>query len=206
MQKGRLVKRLLVETLESFLEKNKIEEITINDILEASGVSRTTFYRYFKDKYDLINYIYVRKAEELHSRYNYFEDSYRMTYEMLTFFAEKKNIFKKIIAYTGQNSFTDFFINNWIKDDTDLLKACLKVDTLSREDEYLIYYNTLGWTMTVYKWIKEDCIEDPKKIMHILDDLAPQKMLHYYREAASSVSERKLINDKDSDIAASSEK
>lgn len=189
MQKGRLVKRLLVETVEGFLEKDKIEEITVNDILQEAGVSRTTFYRYFKDKYDLINYIYGRKIEGLYKKYDYSKDSYKITYEMLLFVAEKRNIFKKIIAYTGQNSFTEFYINNWIESDTKLLKKLLNVDTLSRNDEYLIHCNAICWTMTMYKWLEDDCPEEPRELMKILDDLAPQKMLHYYREAASIASE-----------------
>ena len=184
MQKGLLVKRLLVETIEDFLMRDKVEEITVNDIIEGAGVSRTTFYRYFRDKYDLINYIYTNKMNELLRRYDSYKDSYTITYEILKFVSEKREIFLKILSYTGQNSFMDFYVNTWIEEDTKMLKELLGVETLSAEDKYLINYNAIGWSSTMVRWILNGCQEDPKELITILDALTPKKMLHYYREAA----------------------
>jgi AcrR family transcriptional regulator len=40
------------------IETNRLENITIEMICEHAEVSKTSFYRYFKDKYDLVNQIY----------------------------------------------------------------------------------------------------------------------------------------------------
>ncbi len=43
----------------------EIRDITVQDVLDASDVSRATFYRLFSDKYDLMNSIvldYFREA------------------------------------------------------------------------------------------------------------------------------------------------
>lgn len=43
----------LIRTMESLLSRQKFEDITINDICEEALLTRTTFYRYFVDKYAL---------------------------------------------------------------------------------------------------------------------------------------------------------
>lgn len=44
--------------MKQLLRSNPIEKITIDSILEIAGVSRRSFYRYFKDKYELLEWIY----------------------------------------------------------------------------------------------------------------------------------------------------
>ena len=52
-------KRLAIAAaMKKLLRTNPIEKITTEQILEQSGVSRRSFYRYFKDKYDLLQWIY----------------------------------------------------------------------------------------------------------------------------------------------------
>ena len=52
---------------ESFLElaaKRPINKITITSITDNCGLTQPTFYRHFKDKYDLICWIYVTEAQK----------------------------------------------------------------------------------------------------------------------------------------------
>ena len=41
--------------LAELLKTRNIHKITVNEILEKAGISRSQFYRLFKDKYDLLN-------------------------------------------------------------------------------------------------------------------------------------------------------
>ncbi|MGX7069663.1 TetR/AcrR family transcriptional regulator [Gemella bergeri] len=43
-------------------EKKTLSKITINDLTQACGVSRQTFYNNFKDIYDLVEWIYLREV------------------------------------------------------------------------------------------------------------------------------------------------
>lgn len=48
--------KLLTDTLTELLEKEPFEKITIIKICEKSMIPRATFYNYFDDKYDFLNY------------------------------------------------------------------------------------------------------------------------------------------------------
>ena len=45
------------ETLLKLMEAKKFEAITVNDITELADVNRSTFYRHYLDKYDLLEKI-----------------------------------------------------------------------------------------------------------------------------------------------------
>ena len=52
--KRKTAKEMLVESFRELAEKKAVDKITVQDIIEACGFSKTTFYRSFKDKYDLM--------------------------------------------------------------------------------------------------------------------------------------------------------
>ena len=54
--KNDATKQALANALKQLLQKKQITKITINDITEACGISRMTFYYHFKDIYDLADW------------------------------------------------------------------------------------------------------------------------------------------------------
>ncbi len=60
----------LARALRSLLKHDAIEKITIEKICQEAGVHRSTFYRYFQDKYDLLHYSFdeflIARIDENH--------------------------------------------------------------------------------------------------------------------------------------------
>ena len=106
----------LFESLSKLLNKKSIENISVNEIIEDSGVSRATFYRYFKDKYDLMCWYYDRIANEENLYTFLVESPWESTLPIYTSIYEKdKKLFKKIASYEGQNSFREYLYNYTVK-------------------------------------------------------------------------------------------
>ncbi len=55
---------LLNTSLELFTSKG-INQTSISDIVKNAGVAKGTFYLYFKDKYDIRNYLIAKKSNQL---------------------------------------------------------------------------------------------------------------------------------------------
>ena len=51
-------KRVFADALEELLESRELKDITVLDIVRKCDSCRSTFYHYFKDKYDLANWVY----------------------------------------------------------------------------------------------------------------------------------------------------
>lgn len=60
--------RRLTETLAELMERKRIDDITTSEILARSGISRSTFYRKYRDKYDLLNQNYQLLLDQTISR------------------------------------------------------------------------------------------------------------------------------------------
>ena len=48
----------MVEAIGKCMERYPVENITVDQICREAGLSRQTFYRHFRDKYDLINWYF----------------------------------------------------------------------------------------------------------------------------------------------------
>ena len=55
MEKSVSTKQKVCQSLLELLKTRNIHKITVREILAKSGISRSQFYRLFKDKYDLLN-------------------------------------------------------------------------------------------------------------------------------------------------------
>ena len=58
-------KELLAESFKELTTAKAINKITIANITDNCGMAQATFYRHFKDKYDLISWIYVTNAQRI---------------------------------------------------------------------------------------------------------------------------------------------
>ena len=61
-----IAKDLMLEALKTIIKTKKktLGKITVNDITEEAGVSKQTFYNYFRDKYDLFSYALITVLQD----------------------------------------------------------------------------------------------------------------------------------------------
>lgn len=59
----------LQNTMKSLLCKKSFEEITVGELCEMAMLPRATFYNYFDDKYDLLEYCFMTIRDQLDSDY-----------------------------------------------------------------------------------------------------------------------------------------
>ena len=58
MADSNITKKALAEALKELMEEKSFEKINIGDICEKCEMNRKSFYYHFKDKYDLVNWIF----------------------------------------------------------------------------------------------------------------------------------------------------
>ena len=66
--KRKTTKEILAESFQELAAEKRIDKITITEITSNCGMSQPTFYDHFKDKYDLIVWIYIHESNEIMSK------------------------------------------------------------------------------------------------------------------------------------------
>ncbi|MBQ9189963.1 MAG: TetR family transcriptional regulator, partial [Clostridia bacterium] len=66
--KRKTAKDILAESFRELAERTSVDKITIKDITDNCGYSPATFYRQFRDKYDLIAWQHTRSVADIMGR------------------------------------------------------------------------------------------------------------------------------------------
>ena len=153
--KRKTSKELLAESFRELAEQMPIDKITIQDIVKNCGYSPATFYRQFKDKYDLIVWDYSRDVEKM---LDYVKGDYpswkRALSDAAAYFSTQKGYIANLLLHT--NGF-DSFVRNMTEIHYHCFRKCiLKSAGADRLDEKTVMYIRLycqGTVALTGEWI-----------------------------------------------------
>lgn len=97
----------IIQAFNRLIQKQSFDKLTVTMIAKEAGVGKATFYRHFKDKYDVMNANYKLLLDDLVRR----EDchNYRdLIYLLLETSQEKWKPLIRAFDSTGYNSLTNF--------------------------------------------------------------------------------------------------
>ena len=103
-----ITNRALAAALRELLKERPFAQISVTDICDRCEMNRKSFYYHFRDKYDLVNWIYYTEFwEVLRRREN--AAGWEVLRDLCLYFEEKRDFYRKTFEVEGQNSFSDYF-------------------------------------------------------------------------------------------------
>lgn len=156
MADSNITKRALAEALKELLKAEPFSQISVREICSKCQMNRKSFYYHFKDKYDLVNWIYATEFIAVAKKRGYGEVKRTLLDDMCAYFYENRDFYRRVFVVEGQNSFTDYF--------RDLLTVILSQDMekIFGDDEALDFYTvfyTDAFVCAIRRWIlQKDCI------------------------------------------------
>lgn len=130
------------------------EKLTVEKIIERSGVSKATFYRHFRDKYDVLNYNSLAIAERLigwQSCRNWHEFLQCMCREI----EREIDYYRRAFKTSGQNAHSRFLFEYSF----GIVKRCYLttcgLDELNNEERYMIGHYCHGCVDTIEDWLHD---------------------------------------------------
>lgn len=110
--KRKTAKEILAESFREIAEKKNIDKITVREITDNCGYSPATFYRHFRDKFDLVVWDYTKRVSEIMGSKDSVDKEWRQTLiEGALFLYEQKEFFANLLLHT--NGY-DSFIKNMV--------------------------------------------------------------------------------------------
>ena len=171
-------KEILAESFKELAETKPINKITITNITDNCGMTQPTFYNHFRDKYDLITWIYLQEAQK-HIK-NVGKDGWTWKDTIscnLQYFMDNKSF---IINALKNTKGMDSFVFQMANINRDLLvkevKSKTGKDELSDEMMALIKMYVCGICQYICGWLLEPNPMPCDKLAGIIQEFAPSEI------------------------------
>lgn len=172
MQETMETKNLLATALIKLTAHKSFEKITISDITETSGFNRQTFYYHFKDKFELLSWVYQQDAANIFKQDISLENWCEYINELLEFIYKHKTFYVNTVRYDS-TYFHDFIFkltSSLFYRAIDSLDGKQQLDNTDK-----VFYSeffSFGISGVMINWIKSDMKEKPSKVSSALKNLA----------------------------------
>ena len=180
MADSNITKQALAGALKELIEQQSFEKISVSDICEGCGMNRKSFYYHFKDKYDLVNWIFDTEFVELNQNYDLethllsqsFDERWQSIAVICHYFYENRTFYRRVLKVDGQNSFASHF--------REFIRPMLRFRVehlLEMEDVPELVYDFVvdGVVCAIERWLldkngisAEEFMESLKKMIQIL--------------------------------------
>ena len=171
-------KEIFAESLKKLSAKKSFEKISVKDIVNDCGLSKTTFYNHFRDKYDLAAWIYSTDAEKIINRVNFIDYSWKNTLiDWIIYSIENKNFLKNLILNTsGQDSFINYVANVNIKILSNYVKRSQNIENLPTDIEISVKVYCYGTVCMLCEMILKDLPIPTEDFIKFLENALPESL------------------------------
>ncbi len=104
LSRTEITKQALGNALNDLLQHLDLDQITIQLITEKCGISRNAFYYHFKDKYDLINWVFLSETLPVINTFSAPDKFFDGFVNLCKKMTDNRQFYTKVLLYNGQNS------------------------------------------------------------------------------------------------------
>ena len=174
-------KEILIESFRELADTRKINRITVREITENCGYSPATFYRHFKDKYDLITQDYTTGMTEIMNGINQNSKNLSATLtDAAEYFSTNRNYLANLFLHTNG---MDSFIQHMREIHYEALKgAVTRISGTEPDEKTKIYIRTyvLGTVQLTCEWILGNYSLTPAELAEVYENALPGPLKHYF--------------------------
>lgn len=192
MADSNITKNALAVSMKKLMEKKPFSKISVGDICEDCGMNRKSFYYHFRDKYDLVNWIfYVDFIERM--EWSSCRNEWDMLEALCSRFYRERLFYQNALQVEGQNSFREYFCG--------MLRPVLILLTQNlveegRKKEFYIAFLCEGVLGELVYWLREGSKITPEEFVEDLHDISLGLARKIIAEEAGTQNEIPLFQNK----------
>ena len=169
--KRKTTKEILAESFQELAANKRIDKITITEITSNCGMSQPTFYNHFKDKYDLIVWIYIHESGEIMSKIGDSGHSWRDTLlDGARYFAANREYIINALRHTSGH---DSFMLYVQKVNSELMTEYIP------DEIYVMIKVCVCGIQHMQEWLMGDMRLSPGKVAEIWEHSLPEPLEQY---------------------------
>ena len=161
MSDSNITKRALADSLKKLMSERAFGKIRVDDIADGCGLTRQCFYYHFKDKFDLMNWIYYTETAPFMLFYDTLElwtDGLR---DLCYYMQQNREFYQNALNTTGQNSFPEY-LNHYIRViSTSAIENMLNEEYDPEKWDFIVSFFATACVAFIVRWANNGMKEDP---------------------------------------------
>ena len=154
MSIGNSTKQAFADALKTLLNNKELEKIRVAELCALCGAERPTFYYHFRDKYDLVTWIYEqdykRAVQQSGGRYNMAHLE-----QLLSIIRQEQTFYRKVCAEHTQNALIPHIYDSYMGTMRGILLHASHTSALTAEQQFALTFSAHGWIGCLLDWIFE---------------------------------------------------
>jgi AcrR family transcriptional regulator len=165
-----ITKHWIADRARELMRHKPIDKIRVTEICEAADVGRPTFYYHFKDKYDLVAWMFCTDAygTDILSVPSAAAGMNRMKQEIL--------FYRRAYEDSSQNALWRYMLEYFVRRYSELAKEKLGTDLLDPQLAYSIRFYCMGAVGMTQEWVMNDNITSAETVVRMMFQSMPENV------------------------------
>ncbi len=160
----------IADKMRELMKHKPIDKIRVTEICKAADIERPTFYYHFKDKYDLVAWMFFQEAydTDIVSVESAAGAMSRMKNDMV--------FYKRAYEDSSQNALWHYMLEYFVRRYSELAKEKLGTEILDTQLAYSIRFYCMGAVGMTREWVLEDNITSAETVVQMMFASMPNSL------------------------------
>lgn len=167
-------KKAIQEAMVALLKIESFDDITTIKIAKEAGISRSSFYTHYKDKFELIDSCQQTLFNQVEYIFEKHEGNKEQAFLEIFEFLKRERLLSALISANGTREFQAFIVNKVrIFINTDFQNRFGREEFSTVEKEYSSIYFSFAFFGLCQSWIANGKKESPRQMTNLILKLLP---------------------------------
>jgi AcrR family transcriptional regulator len=169
-----ITKLWIADKMRELMKHKSIDKIRVTEICKAAEIERPTFYYHFRDKYELVAWIFFHKAVETNII------SVESSAKAMSQMKNDMVFYKRAYEDSSQNALWRYMVEYFTASYSDLAKEKLGTNMLDTQTAYSIRLYCMGAVGMTREWVLNDNITSAETVVQMMFNSMPENMRKIY--------------------------
>jgi len=158
-----MTKNTIATVMKELTKHKSFEKITVKDITDSCGLNRQSFYYHFKDKYDLVDWIYYNEAFSIIGEDLTIDNWDDKILIMLRKIKEEHYFYESTLKFPVENSFRNHLFKLTSQFFSNTINKSVEKE-IGEEEEFISEFYAYGIIGVIVSWIQDGMKESPEDL------------------------------------------
>lgn len=174
---------VFVESMKQLMAHTPLDRITVRQIVENCGATRQTFYRNFRDKYDLVNWYFDRIVQKTIRQMGVSLTLREALVKKFEYMVQDRHFFLSALSSRDYNNLMDYDYRCILAFYRSVAQAN---GAVTGEIGFLLEFYCHGSMDMTAAWVRDGMQEPPEAMARHLVEAMPEKLAPYLQSLSGN--------------------